>query len=463
MRRYTDRGGWYGDVSLDGTRVSLHRDSHIVVGSFEFDTTRIELPTGQFGKENLVQMVACKFNGQLFIAGQGQVGDKGSGNWLYEDGKWRVISPSFGTFACCFGDSTLYLVVGPNQYRIYNLKTRQLTSSINRQLGAQGIRYIDFSQSFDGIVTSDSTYGPAPYNLSQWILRSDIDDVVLGQSYVDGAIAKIIATNTNDYKIEPGDCQFLRMYRNVNNLAVCIVKMLEVSTVFYWMTVEELLIDFPPLFPEVPPMADTPIAPNKLSTIEKMIHDHPEIDTMDENERGKILDYSAKFDNPPNVDRPWGRKARNADGSNKNTDGYCFLRPDGKFEIYDVINGTNGKASWDFAGVVKQGENGWWAPAEPVDNVPPNPNPNPDPELPPNVHPITYPPGYVGPRDLSDWMDNEFPLIVKAFQDRQGHDPDYSWAAFQTCRRYGAGLPVGENAWHLKDMIKHEQNAPVGG
>jgi hypothetical protein len=232
----------------------------------------------------------------------------------------------------------------------------------------------------------------------------------------------------------------------------------------------------PPIEPPIEPPVEPPMfyAPNRIETVKRIMREHPEIDTSHEEERAKILDYFCDEENPEGQNYPWGRKARNSDGSNKNTDGLTYLLDDNRFEIIDAINGWDGDdepippgsdrlASWENYGAFSAGENGYWAPAEPIDdsgNGGGGTDPNPD--LPPNVHPITYPSNYVGPKDLGDWMDNEFPQVVKAFQDRQNRDPDYSWAAFQTCRRYGSGLPPGEDAWLLEDMIKHEQNAPIG-
>jgi hypothetical protein len=82
--------------------------------------------------------------------------------------------------------------------------------------------------------------------------------------------------------------------------------------------------------------------------------------------------------------------------------------------------------------------------------------PQPPGTLPPGVYPITYPPGYVPPKDLNDWIEHEFPVLVQAHIKTQGFAPDYTWAAFQTCRRYGAGLPQGEPAWTFDKMLKHE-------
>lgn len=228
IRKHVESNGWYGDSTLEGDYVSLIRDSHIVVNG-----SRVELPPGQ---SNLLFLVCIRYNGQILIAGQGQ----SYSNWLYKDAIWHDLGPSFATFTCAFGSNNLYLVVGPNQYRVLNLDTMLMGDVIARAIGSNGIRYIDFSQSFDGIVTGDSTYGPQPYNLSQWCLRQDKvsnEDVVFGQSYIDGAVALYNSTN---YLIEPGDTQFLRFYHNWDQVCFTIVKMLEKSTVFYWMDVADL-------------------------------------------------------------------------------------------------------------------------------------------------------------------------------------------------------------------------------
>src|SRR5262245_22928951 len=111
------------------------------------------------------------------------------------------------------------------------------------------------------------------------------------------------------------------------------------------------------------PMSETPIAPNKYDEVARTIAEHPEIDTMDEDARGEIITITAARLNG-HFDRPWGRKARNADPNNPNldTDAMCYLRPDQRFEIYDVISGVDGAASWDFAGIFAAGENGYFYP-----------------------------------------------------------------------------------------------------
>lgn len=369
------RGNWYGDCTLEGDYISLIRDSHI-----EINDNRIELPVGPWGKENILQLVAIRWNGQILIAGQGQVGDKGSGNWLYKDEKWNLLTISFATFPCAFSSDSLYLVVGPNLYRIYDLLTGQLSAPISRTIGSNGIRYINFSQSSDGIVTGDSTYGPGLYNLSQYTKQ---DGLVIGQSYIDGCVAFL---GDIRYKLEDGDTQFIRFHRRGNDIAIAIVKMLELKTVFYWMTVDELK-QFPitrdsdkPIEKQPGPVHMSLQAPNLIETVKRMMRVHTDINLLDDDDRAKILELVIKAEGRKEL----GRKARNKDGSNKNTDGLTWLRTDGKFEIYDVINGSDpnpdnpdrGKfATWDLGlsptndtGIWEQGENGYWAPGGDVAN-----------------------------------------------------------------------------------------------
>lgn len=118
------------------------------------------------------------------------------------------------------------------------------------------------------------------------------------------------------------------------------------------------------------------IAPNMQSQVQQTIDQHPEIDSMDEEARGEIIDITDWRVNG-GADRPWGRKARSNDPANPNlnTDAMCYLRPDGLFEIYDCISGVDGNATWDPYGPFMQGENGyWWPPQETehaVDPLPP--------------------------------------------------------------------------------------------
>jgi hypothetical protein len=119
------------------------------------------------------------------------------------------------------------------------------------------------------------------------------------------------------------------------------------------------------------PSSEKPlVAPNQQAEVQRTIDEHPEIDTMDEEARGEIIDITARRLNPGGGEKPWGRKARTNDPANPNlnTDGMTFLRPDGLFEIYDCISGTDGQATWDGYGPFAQGENGYWWPPNPVED-----------------------------------------------------------------------------------------------
>lgn len=123
----------------------------------------------------------------------------------------------------------------------------------------------------------------------------------------------------------------------------------------------------PTPIPEPVPMSL--IAPNEIDTVRRVMREHPEINTLDESQRGAILDYAAASLNAGRPG-PWGRKSRNPLGTDLNTDGLTFSRPDGRFEIYDAIDGTSGTATWEGYGPFRQGENGYWVPALPVTGAP---------------------------------------------------------------------------------------------
>lgn len=101
-----------------------------------------------------------------------------------------------------------------------------------------------------------------------------------------------------------------------------------------------------------------PLAPNVLPTIQRVFSDHPEINTTVEGERGRITDYVVGalggF--------PWGRKDRDQNPANNNNsdDALCFRLSDGRFEIYDIINGTNGQPTFNYSGTFRDGENGFF-------------------------------------------------------------------------------------------------------
>jgi hypothetical protein len=119
----------------------------------------------------------------------------------------------------------------------------------------------------------------------------------------------------------------------------------------------------------VPVHAQQLVAPDAKKTVAAVITDHREINTCDEVQRAFIVDWAAQRLNKAQATTVWGRKSRgkveNGKAINPNTDGLTFLRPDGKFEIYDSISGSGScGATWDGFGPFNQGENGYWAPPQ---------------------------------------------------------------------------------------------------
>lgn len=105
------------------------------------------------------------------------------------------------------------------------------------------------------------------------------------------------------------------------------------------------------------------IAPNMQAEVQRTMDEHPELDPVgegDKGERGEIVNITAQRLGSP----PWGRKARRNDPANPNcnTDGLTYMRPDGLFEIYDVVGGGSGAATWQGHGPFEMGENGYWWP-----------------------------------------------------------------------------------------------------
>lgn len=127
---------------------------------------------------------------------------------------------------------------------------------------------------------------------------------------------------------------------------------------------------------------------NHIEVVRQVLRDHPEINPKDEIARGFIPNRVAQILNEKVGRIKFGRKARNKDGSNKNTDGLTELIDgdgikDGHFYIYDILKGSdpNGKkkptdkgydsdpgrfAMWDggSGNPIEAGENGYFSPPE---------------------------------------------------------------------------------------------------
>jgi len=137
-----------------------------------------------------------------------------------------------------------------------------------------------------------------------------------------------------------------------------------------------------------------PFAPNVLPIIRGVLADPRffHIDPSAEVERGQITDEVVRRLGG----RPWGRKDRdkNPETHNNSDDALCYLLPDGRFEIYDILIGL-GKgsprdlfAAFSYAGTFADGENGYFR------DVPPRETPAPPPAspAPPIVPPLDLAP-----------------------------------------------------------------------
>ena len=111
------------------------------------------------------------------------------------------------------------------------------------------------------------------------------------------------------------------------------------------------------------------------------IEQHPDIDLGGEDDvRGRLVDAVAIDLNGGTTQGPWGRKAREANGGRRNGDGLTYQRPDGRFEIVDILKGLERKdgiyepgfdrrkfADWAHKGTFAPGENGYWTAASPIE------------------------------------------------------------------------------------------------
>jgi hypothetical protein len=345
MTRTPIVGGWYGDALASGEYAILIPDSHI-----ETHIGQIPLDAG----DSCLFLRVSNVGGFKF-AGQSQNG-RGTIEWI-QARSWHVVAAdSYGVNPVIY-DRQGNLHRGEPQY------------------GSQGFRYIREDGS---IATGDQTYVDPVNHLWEFTVAGD---VVIGQ----GETSAIAVADGKRYVIEPGDTRFIRVDRQGDQFAVTIVKMSERQTVIHRFTRSELsqypqeAVPIPgtpvpiPGTPEPEPMP-TLQAPNQIDTVRQAMRDHPEIDTTREETRGRILDYVCAALGPS----IWGRKSRTPDGTDLNSDALTFLRADGLFEIYDVISGSNGGATWDGFGPFRPGENGYWVKAQPVD-VTPAPEPKPVP------------------------------------------------------------------------------------
>lgn len=155
--------------------------------------------------------------------------------------------------------------------------------------GSQGWRYVNDN----GIpIPSDWTIAPGtPFSrqlgedrLFQW---SEAGGVRVGQGDQGGCAIRYQGVLR---LLESGDCQFVRLSRSGDELAVSIVKLLDQSAVIYWLTVAEIaeLPLYPakeeqkpppkPPTPEPVPMPRkwTPLMPNRVDVVQRVKDAHPD-------------------------------------------------------------------------------------------------------------------------------------------------------------------------------------------
>jgi hypothetical protein len=138
--------------------------------------------------------------------------------------------------------------------------------------------------------------------------------------------------------------------------------------------------------------------------------------------------------------------------------------PQGMFVAYDILEIKGERRLFDcltddLKGRVVWGETTyhgdpvgrpWVAPVR----VGQAPKPKPEPE----PGPTPAPPS--GLPNMQQWLHEEFPQLVAAYQERHGgNEPNAEWAAFQTARRGGVFLAPGEAAWSFARMLETERNA----
>ena len=221
MTRLTNHGATYSSALADR--------SHVAEYGTRIETSEPDTLTAPAG--GLLAIVARRFRGYLYIAGQGH----GDGHaWLWSGG-WYDCGYSHGVHPCAFGTSAFFFSISGDHYRRIDLATLEATDHA-MQIGSQGIRYVEGEM----VVTGDQT-------LFDGVVHEFIDrgDVRGGQGHVGGYLL-------NGRYLEVGDCQFCGFERDGDQIAVSIVKFPENQSVFHFLSRAE--VDGLPTSPPEPPM-----------------------------------------------------------------------------------------------------------------------------------------------------------------------------------------------------------------
>lgn len=226
-------GGWYGDTNFFRDSAVLYRDLGIKINGIDYS-----LPIYNGKYENALYLTSYRRGGDFYLAGQGNQ----SGNVvIFINGKWISLGPCFGTRQLAFYGDLLYIVRSGNSVDVYSIDDfSKPIQTIQQQIGVNGIQFIN-----DGVITSgDSVYNGSnlPVKLAQYTVLPGNPPVTIGQSYVNGCVAVFtIGNKTYRSTVEAGDCQFIRAYRNANQFAIYIVKMLEVQAVVIYCDFDWLM------------------------------------------------------------------------------------------------------------------------------------------------------------------------------------------------------------------------------
>lgn len=191
--------------------------------------------------------------------------------------------------------------------------------------------------------------------------------------------------------------QYITVNREGDDFALTVVSLPQHLTFVIWCSLAELRAmppyavvtqPPPPLPPPPPPPPETPtmpVAPNRLTDLQALAAAHPEINRMADGpfapNRGGITHLAAQT-----FGFPFGRKSRNAQGTDLNDDGLTYaLDANGdSFEIYDILSGGDGSVQWNYAGTFSRGQNGYFA------RIAGTPTPSVDPEPPPSTLPPSW-------------------------------------------------------------------------
>lgn len=210
----------------------------------------------EYPGEGIGQLQAARINGVLYLSGQGG----GSGYcWLWTQGRpgngWQSLGPTHGVRPCAFGSDSLFWADSPVSFARLNLVTGELTS-ISRDMGSQGIRFVDGATVYRG---DDTLFDGVVH---EWIQRGDVR---VGQGQNGGLVARCLQPDGSfvDHLLEPGDVQFITFDRVDDALAIGTVKFEERRSVLFWLTRADVdtLGPVPVPAPPTPPPPQPPPPP----------------------------------------------------------------------------------------------------------------------------------------------------------------------------------------------------------